>query len=145
MGHPIPMSHWDGMGLPGMSTTIPPPEAFIPTVHPIPMSHWDGLGLPGMSHLQRPSSQLSIPSRCPIGTGWDCLGCPTSRGLHPNCPSHPDVPSGRDGTAWDVPSPEALIQLSIPGKMGLPEIIGVHAPMWPTCKSGFVSLIFAEF
>ena len=83
--HPgiCPMSRWDRMGLPGMSQTIPHPEALTPTIHPIPMLHGDGMGLP-------PWSQLSITSRCPIGTGWDVSNYPNSRGFDLNCPSHPD-------------------------------------------------------
>ena len=105
-----PMGLWDSLcilcqsGQKRISWDIPHHPTQIPTVHPIPMTHRDGTGLPGMSHTILPRSQLSIPSRWPIGMGRDYLGCPIPSYPDPYCPSHPDDPSGWDGITWDVPN-----------------------------------------
>ena len=191
--HHIPMTHRDGMGLPGMSPTIQPrsqlsitsqwhigmgrdylgcPQPSHPypncpshpndpsgwdgitwdvpnhptqilTVHHIPMTHRDETGLPGMSHTILPRSQLSIPSRWPIRMGRDYLGCPQPSHPDPNCPSHPNDPSGWDGITWDVPmgwtvgikAPGGGMVGDIPGSpiqsrwdIGMGWTVGIKAP-----------------
>ena len=56
--HPDDPSGWDRI-----IWDVPNHPTHIPTVHPIPMTHRDGTGLPGMSPTIPPRSQLSIPSR----------------------------------------------------------------------------------
>ncbi len=106
--HPIPVSHWDTVGLPGTSRTIPP-RGLGPSwpSHPgVPLGH-SGTARDIPDHpAQGPWSQLAIPSQCPTEIQWDCPGHPSLS--HPEAAGHP-IPVSH----WDTVGLPATF-LSIP-------------------------------
>ena len=69
---------WDRMGCPTMYHAVCP----IPCVHPVPLYHWEGMGLVGMSRNVPCSVPNPMCPFCPVvplggnGNGWDVSQCP---------------------------------------------------------------------